>query len=313
MTVEFQFAKKFTGSAYTKGYYKVSGCKTPGEGVNTLMFTFPLDGCGTTIRSQGGYGDNKVWYHNTVIIMYETYLGILESFDRSFELRCELDDKIKKVSSHVTVPMLASQSVGFKFEMPKIWMKLVAGKDPSAPPAPYLTIGEIGTMVVVMENQSNRYDFYAFQCSAHDGSGKSQVIMLNDLGCPIHRKLVGPQQFDKLRSHEMISFAHFKVFKFPDVENVYIECFVKLCFQQCPKEKCWIIKGHRERFRRHIYSYNDTNKNAWTNNSIEVKTYQSVNVIFPKSSESNFKAKHFLSQSLEPDPGNSKQEQEQEL
>ncbi|XP_065323003.1 uncharacterized protein LOC135930146 [Gordionus sp. m RMFG-2023] len=95
------------------------------------------------------------------------------------------------------------------------------------------------------------FDLYLFDCYAHDGMGNEKIRLIDENGCPENENLIGAQSrservLDKMSEREDYDtfekhvYAPFNVFKFPDVPNVYFDCYVQICYKECPKPVCSI-------------------------------------------------------------------------
>lgn len=81
---------------------------------------------------------------------------------------------------------------------------------------------------------SAEFDIFVSDCYAHDGMDMGYLEMIDSNGCPTHRKIIGNQQHSTdLAPGDTLVYAHFKAFKFPDVNNVFFECQCRLCMENC--------------------------------------------------------------------------------
>ncbi|CAK9293759.1 unnamed protein product [Gordionus sp. m RMFG-2023] len=293
------FKNKFFGLVYTKGYYKVEQCRTRGHGSQTVSLVLPLDGCGNSIVSQGwDLSSGVTTFISRLVIIFDTILGIITSHDTAYKATCTLGGAgAPALESGIQVPMLLPHGMQpTSMTMPPAWMSIVQGKDPQAPPSQILNLGQIGTVVIKLHDTQGHFDIYAFNCFAHDGMGMGRIQLLDFNGCPIHTQIVGPQSREV--SHGSLSiFFHFKVFKFPDVNNVYFVCEIKICYKKCQQPNCGLFSASKHRKKRNLEElfspiiwhhelndtshFNITNENNGTLNNMVI-SHSKLNDTIPK-------------------------------
>ncbi|XP_014674024.1 PREDICTED: cuticlin-1-like [Priapulus caudatus] len=239
MIVTIIFGSSFYGRIYPKGYFKVDNCGVSGNGERSLMTYLPLDGCGTqSVQDRNG----KTIYKNLLVVMNEATWGILEMGDRAYTVSCDMGTTgTKTVQYGVTVPMLSTTELpmGTVMRLPECRMKLVAGTNPEAAPANSLNIGQLATLAFYISDE-DRFDLTIHHCFAHDGTPDGKRVKLVDaFGCSAMPKLVGhPQNRRDPQSRVSYMYYYMKIFKFPDVSNVYFECRCDVCLGSCGAYDC---------------------------------------------------------------------------
>ncbi|XP_014674828.1 PREDICTED: cuticlin-1-like [Priapulus caudatus] len=284
LVVSAKFTRAFNGYLYAKGFYETRGCRALGTGSPLLELVLPLDGCGTV---KSGPGTSRSFYNNTVIIMNEAEWGLLGMMDASYSVSCQFGgDSVQRFDWGFTVPMLTTRGVvTVTSEAPSCSMKIVQGQDPLAQPTTLLFLGDIATMVFETRGDG-RYGIFVSECRVHDGTSTGVITLLDDDGCPAHRKLIGLTRYDdnSLIRGSRLAYSHFKVFKFPDQANVYFECKCHVCFGECTKPACSNIPGSGfagKRRRRQAENEADVTANPANDKDMTVELYNTITVVVP--------------------------------
>ncbi|XP_014665192.1 PREDICTED: uncharacterized protein LOC106807390 [Priapulus caudatus] len=242
MQVTLKFNKYFNGRVYTRGFFEAEKCQVYGSGHDVVEFHFPIDGCGTEEIQEDGYGvKGSTRFQNVIVVMMTKDLAILEAWDRAYKVSCLFEaPEPKQMSAGINLPTLSATPVPEQqIRVPDVRIKVVEGKDIMAPSSNGLVVGDYGTLVVLLDDNSN-YDIFVSSCVAHDGYGKYEVLLIDDSGCAIVPKII--EQLQKVRighsQEQTVMFAHFHAFKFPDKQNVYFTCNVQLCQTECYMPQC---------------------------------------------------------------------------
>ncbi|XP_042232935.1 uncharacterized protein LOC121873423 [Homarus americanus] len=241
MNVRIIFDRSFDGIMYAKGFYSSPQCTYVAHGTGGQEFEFLMVAgtCGTQyVEAQGG----PSYLENIVVIQNEP--GIQEIWDTARGVRCVFDgaggDSTHRVSAALNVAMLDQQVVSFSADtIASASLDIQIGRGPFAPSASGMVkIGELMTMVVGVEGPANA-DLLVRECVAHDGSHQNPYQLTDENGCVLgsRKKLLGSWQKTRDTGNpqvSVISYSHFQAFKFPDKNDVYIECQVDLCTDGCP-------------------------------------------------------------------------------
>merc|ERR1711878_157595 len=95
------------------------------------------------------------------------------------------------------------------------------------------------TMVLGVKDDENKFDMMVRNCVAHDGQ-RAPIQLVDEKGCVVREKIMSP--FKKLKNFDstanVLSYAYFQAFKFPDSMNVHFQCVVQVCRGQCPEPGC---------------------------------------------------------------------------
>ncbi|KAK2722742.1 hypothetical protein QYM36_003059 [Artemia franciscana] len=115
-------------------------------------------------------------------------------------------------------------------------MDIQIGKGPLAPSANSLVrIGKTMTMVISATGDPG-FDIHVRDCITHDGNRNNPVILTDNNGCVLKKKLMGPWQKTRQTGNaeiNLLAFAFFQAFKFPDQVEVFLECNIGLCKSEC--------------------------------------------------------------------------------
>ncbi|XP_014672442.1 PREDICTED: cuticlin-1-like [Priapulus caudatus] len=249
MHITITFDGVFDGKVYAKGYYDIPHCSAYGTGADYVTLVLPLDGCGMEeithdfgASSRGddyhGYG---VSYSTTIIVMFQTYTGVLEEWDKVFSVKCDNDKLPEKVLKFgLEVPDVHATVVPtYKAKIPDVYLSVVGGKDMYGPPTTSLYVGERAALLIIAHDTSY-YDIKVVNCYAHDGKNRHKILLIDNNGCPAAQKIIGAVQKDTDQPGygKSAYYAYFKAFKFPDNNNVYFQCSVRICHQQCDVHSC---------------------------------------------------------------------------
>ncbi|XP_042888812.1 uncharacterized protein LOC122264146 [Penaeus japonicus] len=242
MRVRVTFDSPFNGVMYSKGYYGNPQCSyvAPGSGRSEYEFVVVSGTCGTRFVENPGAPS---YLENTVVIQNEP--GIQEVWDTARGVRCVFEgagggDSTQRVSAGLSVAMLDQQVVSFAADsQASASLDIQIGRGPFAPSASGMVkIGELMTMVVAVEGPASA-DVLVRQCVAHDGSRQNPYQLTDENGCVLgsKKKILGSWQKSRDTGRSdipVVTFSHFQAFKFPDKNDVYIECQVDLCSNGCP-------------------------------------------------------------------------------
>nr|XP_027227061.1 uncharacterized protein LOC113819007 [Penaeus vannamei] len=241
MRVRITFDSPFNGVVYSKGYYGNPQCSyvAPGSSRSEYEFVVVSGTCGTRYVENPG---TPSYLENTVVIQNEP--GIQEVWDTARGVRCVFEgaggDSTQRVSAALSVAMLDQQVVSFAADsQASASLDIQIGRGPFAPSASGMVkIGELMTMVVAVEGPASA-DVLVRQCVAHDGSRQNPYQLTDENGCVLgsKKKILGSWQKSRDTGNPkipVVTFSHFQAFKFPDKNDVYIECQVDLCSNGCP-------------------------------------------------------------------------------
>ena len=94
-------------------------------------------------------------------------------------------------------------------------------------------------MVLGVKDDENKFDMMVRNCVAHDGQ-RAPIQLVDEKGCVVREKIMSP--FKKIKNFDttanVLSYAYFQAFKFPDSMNVHFQCVVQVCRNQCPEPQC---------------------------------------------------------------------------
>ncbi|XP_050709231.1 cuticlin-4-like [Eriocheir sinensis] len=250
MTVSLTFDNAFFGIVYAKGFYSDPGCIYVSEGGGggggggrEVEFRVVAGRCGVHLvepRSEPPYLET--------VIVIQNQPGIQEVWDSARGVRCVFEDGLeraramgsRRVSAALNVDLLDQKMVTFAAKTSaSASLDVQVGRGPFARSASGMVrIGELMTMVVGVEGPSNT-DLQVRECVARDGSGRASYQLTDKNGCVLdnRRKVVGPWQKTRDTGKgdmPVMAYSHFQAFKFPDENDVFLECEVDLCVEACP-------------------------------------------------------------------------------
>ncbi|XP_014673163.1 PREDICTED: cuticlin-1-like [Priapulus caudatus] len=281
MRVALRFDHPFEGLAYTKGYFKGDACRTLGTGRNSLVFNLPLDGCGTEgVRDTTRFG-GTARFSNTIIVMTHPELGVLEEWDKAFRVTCDFgSDQLETVDYGISVPPPKSSLIEGGMPVPDCRFRIIKGPALSGSGVQQLILGDVGSLIWEISS-TGAFDIIATSCYAHDGMGMGRVDLIDEQGCPIHDKFIKNVQKERDdRGTRLV--ANFKVFKFPDVGDVYFDCQCNVCVDECFQPRCEsTFTGGKRRNRRDTAIHLELSDKG----VISAKVFNSMHVFVPSDDE----------------------------
>jgi len=94
-------------------------------------------------------------------------------------------------------------------------------------------------MVLGVKDDENKFDMMVRNCVAHDGQ-RAPIQLVDERGCVTRPKIMSP--FKKVKNFDqtanVLAYAYFQAFKFPDSMNVHFQCVVQVCRGACPEPQC---------------------------------------------------------------------------
>ncbi|XP_013773936.2 uncharacterized protein LOC106458916 [Limulus polyphemus] len=255
MTVTLEFDKLFGGVIYAKGFYDSEICRfiTPSSrSARSFIFKIPLATCGTLGQLEVLSHDQDMYLENTVIIQNDPY--IQEVWDHARRLRCTWSHTLTKALIARPFETYKPFTVPVTFTQDTIntLMEIQVGKGPfSAPATGYLHVGDETSLVVYLQDPTNRFDAKMMGCKASNGKGLS-VALTDENGCVMQPEMMTP--FYKTRDTrdtgaDMIMYTYFKAFKLPDTTRFYIRCNMAVCLEECNSD-CAAEQNNKTNRRR---------------------------------------------------------------
>ncbi|XP_071747953.1 cuticlin-1 isoform X3 [Lepeophtheirus salmonis] len=243
MRVRVIFDRPFRGLIFSKGYYSDRKCiHTPsGLGQTVVTFDISLRSCGMVSSfNNDNHSPQGQYIENTIIIQYDPQLQ--EVWDQARKLRCTWYDFYEKSVTFqpYRVNTLDPVTANFLGDNLRCWMQIQVGKGPHASEVSGIVkIGQTMTMVLGIKDDENKFDMMIRNCVAHDGL-RSPITLVNERGCIVRSKIMS--NFKKIKNFDVtanvLAFAYFQAFKFPDSMNVHFQCVVQVCRDYCPDPIC---------------------------------------------------------------------------
>jgi len=246
MRVRIIFDRPFYGMVFSKGFYSNVNCvHVPAAlGQTQATFDIAMGQCGmTTGGNSDSYGaptPQGSYIENTVIIQYDPLLQ--EVWDQARKIRCTWYDFYEKAVTFkpYQVDMLDPVTANFLGDNLRCWMQIQVGKGPYASEVSGIVkIGQTMTMVLGVKDDDNKFDMMVRNCVAHDGH-RAPIQLVDEKGCVVREKIMSP--FKKIKNFDstanVLSYAYFQAFKFPDSMNVHFQCVVQVCRGACPNPQC---------------------------------------------------------------------------
>jgi len=244
--VRIKFDRPFYGMVFSKGFYSNVNCVHVPAALGQTQATFDI-AMGQCGMSTGGNSDSYgaptpqgSYIENTIIIQYDPLLQ--EVWDQARKIRCTWYDFYEKAVTFkpYQVDMLDPVTANFLGDNLRCWMQIQVGKGPYASEVSGIVkIGQTMTMVLGVKDDENKFDMMVRNCVAHDGQ-RAPIQLVDEKGCVVREKIMSP--FKKIKNFDttanVLSYAYFQAFKFPDSMNVHFQCVVQVCRNQCPEPQC---------------------------------------------------------------------------
>lgn len=246
MRVRVLFDRPFYGMVFSKGFYSNVNCVHVPAALGQTQATFDI-AMGQCGMSTGGNSDSYgtptpqgSYIENTVIIQYDPLLQ--EVWDQARKIRCTWYDFYEKAVTFkpYQVDMLDPVTANFLGDNLRCWMQIQVGKGPYASEVSGIVkIGQTMTMVLGVKDDENKFDMMVRNCVAHDGQ-RPPIQLVDEKGCVVREKIMSP--FKKVKNFDstanVLAYAYFQAFKFPDSMNVHFQCVVQVCRSSCPSPQC---------------------------------------------------------------------------
>lgn len=247
MRVRIIFDRPFYGMVFSKGHYSNVNCVHVPSGLGQTQATFDI-AMGQCGMSTGGNSDSYngapspqgSFIENTIIVQYDPLLQ--EVWDQARKMRCTWYDFYEKAVTFkpYQVDMLDPVTANFLGDNLRCWMQIQVGKGPYASEVSGIVkIGQTMTMVLGVKDDENKFDMMVRNCVAHDGR-RAPIQLVDERGCVVRDKIMSP--FKKMKNFDttanVLSYAYFQAFKFPDSMNVHFQCVVQVCRGSCPEPAC---------------------------------------------------------------------------
>ncbi|XP_014662807.1 PREDICTED: uncharacterized protein LOC106805637 [Priapulus caudatus] len=212
MVVLVKFDREFGGVMYTHDFFGIETCSA----IAKSHINVPVDGCGTTKVVNG----KSTIYSNKLVVMHDAESGMLGRGDKIIDISCTTGE---------------AEPANDAADVPQVTMKLVQGRDPMAPAANKLIVGDPSTIVITLENKG-KWDISAGRCEVYDGIEVRREVIIDDEKCVLSTRVAkGPV---KIRDKgNTVIYMELETFKYPDLPVVYFFCAVDLCSGRC-SEHC---------------------------------------------------------------------------
>jgi hypothetical protein len=248
MRVRIIFDRPFYGMVFSKGHYSNINCVHVPSGLGQTQATFDIamgqcgmsTGGNTPETYNGGPSPQGSFIENTIIVQYDPLLQ--EVWDQARKMRCTWYDFYEKAVTFkpYQVDMLDPVTANFLGDNLRCWMQVQVGKGPYASEVSGIVkIGQTMTMVLGVKDDENKFDMMVRNCVAHDGT-RAPIQLVDEKGCVVRDKIMSP--FKKIKNFDatanVLAFAYFQAFKFPDSMNVHFQCVVQVCRGSCPDPAC---------------------------------------------------------------------------
>ncbi|XP_071452882.1 uncharacterized protein [Hetaerina americana] len=243
MDIRIEFDREFDGTIYSKGHYTEPACRyvSPGSGQKVYQFTLYLNQCGTQFVDAFATNEGRAYLESTLVLQNED--GIQEVWDSVRNVQCLWEGNIRQqLKTGVSVDMLDEQVVTFSGDTASAQLDVRVGKfgegGANAMAGGLVQIGTDMSLVVTIDGDPG-FDVHVRECIAKPAGSNDFLRLTDERGCPLKTKIFGA--FQKKRggvgiggqASTLYAYAHFQAFKFPDRNDVTIECDVELCKSEC--------------------------------------------------------------------------------
>ncbi|XP_023227725.1 uncharacterized protein LOC111628217 [Centruroides sculpturatus] len=220
----------FYGTVYAKGY--PMECRETGSGSRELRITIGIDECGTKITENE---DGSLVYEVLLYIQHDRQVQL--ATDEHVAVRCTPREIVVTTATGKQLPKEAKPS-----EIVKpldYWMDIMKGRMPGLKIITgHVDVGEEVTMIIKIR-QKPGIVAKVTNCLAHDGSRDNQQQLTDRNGCSLDFTIL-PELQEKVngRTGLKVVYATFPAFKFPDKDNLHLQCRVLICNGVCPLQPC---------------------------------------------------------------------------
>ncbi|KAK2719667.1 uncharacterized protein LOC136037301 [Artemia franciscana] len=231
MVAKIKTSKVFNGKIYAKG--------NPTACVNDVTASLEFElrmgfrdlECGVRQDSPGRYSNDVILQHHDRIVT---------SADLGLSVHCQYDLGNKSVSNQVDLkidgditPALTEEAI---VESPNVIMRVTTkiGDDTKS-----AQVGDQLDLRFEIMDLNSPYEIFVRDLVAMDGAGTSEILLIDDRGCPTDHLIMSPINKSPETPKHLVS--EFEAFKFPTTDMVQFRALVTPCLPACEPVQCDII------------------------------------------------------------------------
>ena len=211
------------------------------RGSSFFNYDIPSENCGSEMETIG----DTVELSN--VLIFQNDADIQEIWDFARRITCNwVERQSKKVTfDPFAVGMLSAEELVFEGENDiDCWMDIQLGGYPHTSDINSIVrIGDTLSLLVFVRDNNEMYDVSVKDCYAYGGfdlTNSPKIQLTDNNGCVVKEKLIS--EFTTVREDDssgsiLVTYAHVKAFKFPDVMDVHMNCNIDICKGECDN-KC---------------------------------------------------------------------------
>ncbi|XP_064477440.1 uncharacterized protein LOC135391215 [Ornithodoros turicata] len=229
MVAKVKTSKVFNGKVYSKS--RPNSCVT--DVINSLDFQIRMAyhelECDVKQESLGQFSTDIVIQHHDMIVTNQ---------DLGLAVHCQYDLTNRSVSNGVQLEVdgrevEASQSQLATVSSPNVTMRITdrLGDDVFT-----AQVGDPLALRFEIIDHNSPYEMFIRELVAMDGVDSSEILLIDEAGCPTDRTIMGP--LHKVNDDGKVLHAPFDAFKFPTSEIVQFKALVTPCLPNCEPARC---------------------------------------------------------------------------
>ncbi|GAB6033195.1 hypothetical protein CHUAL_012802 [Chamberlinius hualienensis] len=233
MQVHVHVNSLFDGKIYVR--HRPETCFLDVNRTNNFTFPVVLTGpeCGTESEAEGKFSNVIVIQNNDLV---------LTSNDKAIGVHCTYELGNKTEYAVFTIKNLtgASETSRGRASPPKLTMRILdsKGRDKTS-----VKLGEPLTVQVSVPDES-AYGIFVRNMVATDGTGHSNVTLIDSKGCPAEAKMI--REMRRIEGHSRALESVMEAFTFTGSNVLHIETDVETCLDACHPVMCHVPSGRSD-------------------------------------------------------------------
>lgn len=228
MVVRVKTNRIFSGKVYAKE--RPNSCVTDVSKGLEFELTLGYQDLNCDVKQEAAgkfFSEVVIQHHDQIVTSQDVGLALRCSYQlQNYSLTSGLDLAVAS-----RVPTVAEEST--VVPPPTVFMKIVAreGGDTNA-----AQVGDPLSLLFEIQESNSPYGIFVRQLIATDGIDNSEILLIDDRGCPTDQDIMGPVNVFNATTRALS--APFDAFKFPNSDVVQFKALVTPCLPKCEPVQC---------------------------------------------------------------------------
>ncbi|CAJ0581315.1 unnamed protein product, partial [Mesorhabditis spiculigera] len=216
ITLDVSTEKGAPSYVFAKNHFNKEGCSYR----NSTHVTFNFDRCNVNRKREV---QPKRGMSYSLTVMVQLHPLFITKVDRAYHVHCFYMETDKSVGTQMNVNELPPQTIDEEMEAPVCQYTL--HKDSiNGPNVQRVKVGD--PIYHVWECPTDAFAMLIHSCVVYDGQSGNQVPVIDENGCSLDPFLMPELTYSKELTK---TFTPSSAFNFPDIQQVYFNCKIKLC------------------------------------------------------------------------------------